>query len=177
MSQAQELIKSNSIQNEESGCWIWQGPFNQKIDSPRKYGKLRKKIQGSDEDYAHRFSYEAFKGQITSGLYVCHKCDNRICVNPDHLFLGTQKQNLRDMHDKGRAVSKKKKAERLSDDQALAIRADSRIHREIAEEYGLTRHEVRGIKTGSLFPHLANSFVVRGNYGLGLSKSRKKPNV
>lgn len=177
MSQVQELIKSNSIPDQESGCWVWQGPFNQQIDSSRKYGKLRKKIEGSNEDYAHRFSYEAFKGEIVSGLYVCHKCDNRIFVNPDHLFLGTQKQNLRDMHDKGRAVTRKKKAERLSDEQALSIRADSRIHRIIAEEYGLTRHEVRGIKTGSLFPHLKDSFVIRGNYGLGLSKPRKKSNV
>ena len=59
---------------------------------------------------AHRASYEAFVGQIPKGMYVCHACDNVACVNPNHLFLGTQKQNLQDMKTKGRSTRGEKNA-------------------------------------------------------------------
>lgn len=76
-------------------CWLWSGGTNE-----RGYGKI------SDDNrrpaYAHRISWEMTNGPIPEGLYVCHHCDNPRCVNPSHLFLGTQKDNLRDMSTKGR---------------------------------------------------------------------------
>lgn len=78
----------------ESGCWEWNGAL--RTDG---YGIL--KIDGRN-DGAHRYSYILHNGEIGEGLLVLHKCDNRSCVNPDHLFLGTIKDNTDDKIKKGR---------------------------------------------------------------------------
>lgn len=77
-------------------CWNWLGGT-----ISGEYGQF-----GSSEGskYAHRVAYELYVGPVTDGLYVCHSCDNPSCVNPNHLFLGTQKDNIRDMDRKGRRV-------------------------------------------------------------------------
>ena len=82
------------VQKQESGCWVWTGANN-----GLGYGVMR---LGLKQVYAHRFSYEQFVSPIPDGLCICHKCDNPRCVNPDHLFLGTQKDNMQDCSRKGR---------------------------------------------------------------------------
>lgn len=78
-----------------AGCWIFMG------SGTDDYGHLR--LHGGLGDMsAHHFSYLAHRGPIPKGLRVLHQCDVRRCVNPDHLFLGTQKENLQDMVRKGR---------------------------------------------------------------------------
>lgn len=77
-----------------TGCWLWAA------GESHGYGVLADG-RGS-YDFAHRFSWEHFKGPIPEGLNVCHKCDTPLCVNPDHLFTGTQKDNCQDMASKGR---------------------------------------------------------------------------
>jgi HNH endonuclease len=86
------IIKRNSKVNETTGCWLWSLKPNR--DGYGKFGHKRK--------LAHRVSYEAFVGIIPSGKCILHRCDTRNCVNPDHLFIGTQQDNMADMYAKGR---------------------------------------------------------------------------
>ena len=76
------------------GCWVWRGWRDR-----NGYGRFAtRRWRG----LAHRFAWVAERGPITGGLYVCHHCDNRACVRPDHLYLGDQFDNMRDMVARGR---------------------------------------------------------------------------
>ncbi len=80
-----------------SGCWIWTGALNNK-----GYGLLM--VEGK-RTLAHRAAYEAFVGPITKGLFVLHQCDVACCVNPAHMMLGTQKDNMQQASARGRIRS------------------------------------------------------------------------
>lgn len=82
-------------------CWLWQGGTN-----ALGYGRVGIGARGTGMAYAHRVSYIVANGPIAKGIQVLHACDQPSCVRPEHLFLGTQLDNMRDMDAKGRRVSK-----------------------------------------------------------------------
>lgn len=83
-----------AVRVSDAGCWEWRKHTD-------RYGIIR--VAGKSKK-AHRVSWEAFNGPIPDGLNVLHKCDNTRCINPDHLFLGTQADNVADCKAKGRLV-------------------------------------------------------------------------
>ena len=81
-----------------NGCWEWLGAKDRAGYGTRRIGKRNK----SKNWFAHRLSYKHYNGDFDESLCVCHSCDNPICINPEHLFLGTHADNMRDMTNKGR---------------------------------------------------------------------------
>lgn len=121
------------VQVAASGCWLWTGFVNE-----RGYGKFRfrgKKMR------AHRVAWILFRGEVPDGLKVCHTCDVTRCVNPDHLFVGTQAVNLADMRAKGRhACDTTQNRNKLQPSQVLELRqrvASGEAQLRIAEEFGV----------------------------------------
>lgn len=128
-----------------SGCWLWMGAENGK-----KYGVFWFEQKLS---LAHRTSYSMFCEKIDDGICVLHKCDNGLCVNPDHLFLGTLKDNSIDMVRKGRNFSPQNSGEKngnssLTEKDAAKIAMDTRPQRAIAKDFGVSQFCVWSIKSG-----------------------------
>lgn len=88
----------SKVEKSRDGCWMFNG-----FRLANGYGRI--KGDGESVMLAHRMSWEVFKGPIPEGLLVLHRCDTRPCVNPDHLFLGTHRDNMLDMISKGRRVA------------------------------------------------------------------------
>ena len=93
------FIEQNSEPIPTTGCWAWLAAL-----SSTGYGATspKRRARFGGEGTAHRLSWKAFKGDIPQGQHVLHHCDVRCCVNPDHLFLGTNADNIRDSMAKGR---------------------------------------------------------------------------
>jgi hypothetical protein len=124
----------------KGGCWLWQ-------DAPGVGGYGRLNVAGVNR-VAHRLSWELHRGSILSGLQVLHHCDVRMCVNPEHLFLGTQPDNVRDMIAKGRQPAK------LTAEQVLEIRTATGTQKEIASRFAIGRSQVSRIKAQKVWKHL-----------------------
>ncbi len=122
-----------------AGCWNWTGCRNSD-----GYGhvKVAGRIVG-----VHRVSYEAHIGPIPDGQEVCHRCDNPACFNPEHLFLGTHLENVRDMRGKGRAYSQRDPVSFRARLREAALRRDPLSYQR-GDENGARKHPER-LKRGS----------------------------
>lgn len=123
--------------NPDTGCW----EPTLKTD---KNGYISTKVNGK-QILLHRLSYETLVGPIPKGLCVCHKCDNRKCFNPEHLFLGTHQDNVNDMVEKGRYVAPKPE-KILTNEQEKQIANDTRLQSTIAKDFGVSQTMVSRIQ-------------------------------
>ena len=119
------------------GCWEWNACRNSD-----GYGRFN--VAGITH-FAHRISFQLYVGEIQEGLFVCHHCDNPGCVNPAHLFLGTNADNLRDRDNKGRGVyccGEKNVLAKLTATQVVEIRvaySEGATQRNLAKEFGVSQ--------------------------------------
>jgi hypothetical protein len=129
------------------GCWLWTGKKHQ-----HGYGLLRAGRQNDSYLRAHRVAWEIINGPIPPGLCVLHRCDVPACVRPDHLFLGTQTDNNRDKHAKGRTARGEQAGRaKLTILQVREIRARhtaGATQRALATEYGVTENAVWNLVNG-----------------------------
>lgn len=133
-----------------NGCWEWQRAKN-------KYGYGIINVGNGKDKLAHRLSYELFKGgNIPPKMHVCHSCDNRKCVNPDHLWLGTNKDNMEDKADKGRVKGSKNPYSKLTEQQVLEIRQliGTMNQKQIGKIYNVTQTTISEIKNRKIWNHV-----------------------
>lgn len=143
--------------DKSSNCWMWLAGL-----TGNGYGSFN--VKGKTQR-AHRVIYELKYGSISERMCVCHTCDNRLCVRPSHLFLGTQKDNVRDASVKGRLAGRvagvsMNKGEtngraKLTEEDVLAIRKDTRSLIEIAEGYNICKQTVLNVKSRKRWKHLS----------------------
>jgi hypothetical protein len=115
-------------------CWEWVGRIHE-----GGYGHFT--ANKGKQWQAHRFSWVLVNGEIPSGMFICHKCDNRKCVNPEHLFLGTHNDNMQDMINKGRqnkVFGESHCRAILTKENVVAIRQSKESYKILAEKYSVS---------------------------------------
>jgi DNA-binding CsgD family transcriptional regulator len=128
----------------ESGCWLWTKGVNE-------CGYGRKNIKGKLK-FVHRIMYEDIVGEIPKDICVLHKCDVRCCINPNHLFLGTHKDNMRDAVNKGRHKSPNKFTKEKHPLRKYSIEIHNYIinsdktNKKLSEELGISRKYIWQIR-------------------------------
>jgi len=139
-----ERLRRLSRLNQKTGCIEFTGTKH-----PFGYGAM--KVDGVPTG-AHRVAWALAFGPIPEGKHVCHRCDNPPCVTPEHLFLGTNADNIRDKVAKGRQRGPGRGEQhhnaKISDADAEAIRASTKLQKELAVEYGISQSMVSRIRCG-----------------------------
>jgi hypothetical protein len=157
---APERFEKHHIPEPNSGCWIWMGHI-----PDGGYGQFRIDPKASRAIPAHRASWEIHRGPIPTGLIVCHHCDNRACVNPDHLFIGTYTDNMRDASRKGRMnwkpgerrnlpIGSAHHSAKINEIDVAAIRASKERGIALAKRYGLAPTTISKIRRSLGWKHV-----------------------
>ena len=150
MEKIKKRFEGKVVPEPNSGCWIWTGAIHSKIFP---YGKMR--VNGKSLN-CHLLSWILYRGEIPKGFQVLHHCDIPSCVNPNHLFLGTQKDNMND------AVQKKRHrhmvfhgeqhpAAKLTWKEVTKIRTDKRLLKILAKEYNVSTTTISEIRLGHIW--------------------------
>lgn len=136
--------KQGKIVSEELGnCWDWLGAkYN------TGYGQVKESEWG--ERYTHRWSYKHYKGDIPEGHLIRHKCDNRCCVNPEHLETGTCTDNVKDMIERHYKPANRKFT-REDVESIKQLRESGKTYLQIAEQYKCNRRTIERIFTGMYY--------------------------
>lgn len=142
-------------------CWIWTAS-----KFKNGYGKFAIGSTRAEREieYAHRAAYRMFVGPIPRGMVVCHGCDVRDCVNPAHLFLGTQKENIRDCISKGRAryhtgpnpngSGERHGNHKLTEDAVREIRSSQESNVALGAKFGVSYKAIWSIRSGKGWAHV-----------------------
>jgi hypothetical protein len=125
-----------------TGCWLWVG-----VTDRIGYGRFSIKQQSL---VAHRISWKLFKGPLPEGLFILHHCDTPSCVNPNHLYAGTYKDNMQDMVRRGRQGRRSK----LIEKQAIEIKNSLLSTTEIAKVFKVSPSTIRDIRRGRRWKHI-----------------------
>ena len=147
------FLKHHITGNAED-CWNWVG--TKRSDGRGFITVTSEKGCGKAPLYAPQIAWMYYKGALPLGFSVCHTCDNPSCLNPGHLWLGTQRDNMNDMHKKGRYVrplgvrGEENHNAKLNEFQVREIKADAgkTAERKLAKHYGVSRALIRAIKSG-----------------------------
>ena len=145
------------------GCWLWQGAgggrYKYKDTNYIRPGVIHWS-QAEGLIPAHRAAWRLCIGEIPDGLFVLHHCDNPLCVNPKHLFLGTQSDNMHDMASKGRwgtsprAIGVDNGKAKLNEDDVAEIRCSTETLRALGEQYGVRHGVIWSIKHRKTWKHV-----------------------
>lgn len=150
-----QFLEQKSMPEPNTGCWLWTGPTNYKGYGYGSFEGVRFSV--------HRMSYIIHKGTIPKGMLVCHNCDQRSCLNPEHLFIGTAQDNTDDMMRKGRHrmiesdLGEKNRFSKLKNDDVIEIRRLGKLGYKantIAPIFNVTPRNINDILSGSTWKHL-----------------------
>ncbi len=150
-----DKAKSRWIPEPNTGCWLWDGSVQ-----ANGYGRIN---TGARTIGAHRAAWTAWFGPVPAGLDVCHRCDVRCCVNPDHLFVGSRAVNLADMRAKGRHANPPRlrgaanRSAKLTSAQVFEIKralAAGQTCAALARAYGVSVSSISLIRRGEHWAHV-----------------------